>query len=1414
MNHFLLAKRFCVLAILTACPGLSAQELPQEPTAQGPIENVSETRARINLNGLWKFQPAAESSASKPVESDWGTIWVPGTWGRGGKRLGTIQDKGNGEAWKIPGDQLVAGWYERAVLIPPEWAGRSILLDLRRVSTDAEVWVNGKECGKIHWPFGSVDITTAVTPGQQATVRLMVIATPDEGEIVNFMGYASESKSKAQLQSAGITGEVFLESRPSGSHISDVFVQPSTRKREIALDVEVSGITSPGDVAFTARILDAAGTEVKSLTQTVPVPAQETQVVKLAWPWADAKLWDLDQPNLYTLKLTAAGNGLNDQSSTRFGFREVWIEGREIFLNGTPLRLRPILLQSDRAQVATMDPQLDGLRSAGFNIVQIWPENGYERGKSCFWDLWAERTDEKGMPMIGVAQSANRFIFDPKFQSIWDKNRERYRKIMESEMRRLRNHPSILMWGTSGNLSNHGSDQNPRFIGQKAKLLAVDPLPPGLVEALGFIKEADPTRPVFAHAGNRAGDIFTANHYLNFIPLQEREEWMSDYAKEGDVPYTAIEFGTPLNCSWMRGRAGYGPTISSEPWATEFAAIYGGPEVYASEPRDYRRALRFSMTGPNTWGGSNWERLLNSPKPVQDMHSLFTRNTWRSWRTAGVTGGMVPWNALNQFWIPKGSPEDVTQPAFEPGFRGVWKASLPSNELGFLQTNWETLPSGKVLEEVNGDFLAWIAGPPDRFTKKDKSFRPGEKISKQAVLINDSRQAQDYSFTWTATVGGQQVGTGESQGKLEPGKNHFVPIEFSAPEKLATGKADGEISLSAQIAGKTITDMFAFRVFAAEVPLRLSVLVFDPVGKTTAFLKSLGVTTKPWDGKPSPSLLVIGREALSSMAELPGNLQAFTAAGGRVLIMTQNPDWLRTAMGFRVSRHVTRQVFPINANHPSIVGLDAADLSDWNGSTTLTEPYPEEHNLKVTPLYGWKWGNQGVVASASIEKPHRSGWRPILESDFDLAYSPLMELDFGKGRVTLCTLDLEEQVGPDPVADRLARQILSYVATAPLPLRPAKTVFLGGAETEKLVAELAVVAAPAAALDPTALNLLGPDATVDAAALERFIKMGGRVVELARPKGGDSRGLKIKVATGYRGSVDVPTNPLFAGLSASDLRLRTEVDYRVIDSGAGAEVLADGLLALRSSGKGFALSTQIDPTLLDVEKIPALRFSRWRQTRSLSQILANCGATFATDDRIFNPRILSFPLALPTWNAQMTITGPAATDDQAGSKPDPGISAAAQKLVLPDADESGMETLALPAKYAGFAGATGEAVFRLGVDLPPAWAGKILSLELGPIADFDTTFFNGVKVGGLDGSTKDFNNVERKYRIPGNLVKAGRNVIAVRVWNKAFGPGIYGRPNLLKLRLLTSEKPPVNFYSSDYVETFDFGDEPYRYYRW
>ena len=82
----------------------------------------------------------------------------------------------------------------------------------------------------------------------------------------------------------------------------------------------------------------------------------------------------------------------------------------------------------------------------------------------------------------------------------------------------------------------------------------------------------------------------------------------------------------------------------------------------------------------------------------------------------------------------------------------------------------------------------------------------------------------------------------------------------------------------------------------------------------------------------------------------------------------------------------------------------------------------------------FRWGNQGSISSAAIEKPHLSGWTPLLQCEFDLQYSPLMELRRGKGRIILCLLDLEDQVSGDPAAASLLDNLLRY-ANAPIPPR-------------------------------------------------------------------------------------------------------------------------------------------------------------------------------------------------------------------------------------------------------------------------------------------------------------------------------------------------------------------------------------------
>ena len=79
--------------------------------------------------------------------------------------------------------------------------------------------------------------------------------------------------------------------------------------------------------------------------------------------------------------------------------------------------------------------------------------------------------------------------------------------------------------------------------------------------------------------------------------------------------------------------------------------------------------------------------------------------------------------------------------------------------------------------------------------------------------------------------------------------------------------------------------------------------------------------------------------------------------------------------------------------------------------------------------------------------------------------------------------------------------------------------------------------------------------------------------------------------------------------------------------------------------------------------------------------------------------------------------------------------------------------------------------YRVAVDLPEAWAGKDLTLDLGAIDDCDETYFNGVQVGAIGTKTANYWQTERKYKVPGKLVKAGRNVIAVRVSDMYGGGG-------------------------------------------
>lgn len=126
------------------------------------------------------------------------------------------------------------------------------------------------------------------------------------------------------------------------------------------------------------------------------------------------------------------------------------------------------------------------------------------------------------------------------------------------------------------------------------------------------------------------------------------------------------------------------------------------------------------------------------------------------------------------------------------------------------------------------------------------------------------------------------------------------------------------------------------------------------------------------------------------------------------------------------------------------------------------------------------------------------------------------------------------------------------------------------------------------------------------------------------------------------------------------------------------------------------------------------------------------------------------------------------------------LAAATATYARVDLDDDAWKTMTIPNNWETTEDLrTGDGIvwFRKAVDIPQAWAGKDLVLRPGPIDEVDVTWFNGVQVGASGNMRKrdtSFWNVPRAYRIPGHLVKAGRNVVAIRVIDLLGEGGLWG----------------------------------------
>ncbi len=119
-----------------------------------------------------------------------------------------------------------------------------------------------------------------------------------------------------------------------------------------------------------------------------------------------------------------------------------------------------------------------------------------------------------------------------------------------------------------------------------------------------------------------------------------------------------------------------------------------------------------------------------------------------------------------------------------------------------------------------------------------------------------------------------------------------------------------------------------------------------------------------------------------------------------------------------------------------------------------------------------------------------------------------------------------------------------------------------------------------------------------------------------------------------------------------------------------------------------------------------------------------------------------------------------------------------------DFSDKGWGRVELPRTVDDLLGGDGAIWFRREVTIPEMWAGHPVLLSLGSIDDHDVTYWNGTEVGATNQKTNPTNwwVHARKYTIPGNLITAGRTVLAIRVFDDLGTGGFTGMPENMFLK--------------------------------
>jgi hypothetical protein len=240
-------------------------------------------------------------------------------------------------------------WWSRDLPIPPSFQGKRILLHVRGARQRAEVYLNRKLVGYSileELPF-TCDLTAAARPG---AANQLAIRITNPGGRLDWVDKNTVTWGKVSFQKSHGFGGIdrgLVLSAHGPIHFSDAWVLNTSEPRTVTAHADLRNDSSShaaGRVRFS--VVDPQTGRVL-LLQDVPasVEAGASVTVQTTLHCQEARLWDLDSPNLYRLQAVwSAADGLAaDTCNLEFGFRWFAPEGvgsNALFrLNGRRVRI-------------------------------------------------------------------------------------------------------------------------------------------------------------------------------------------------------------------------------------------------------------------------------------------------------------------------------------------------------------------------------------------------------------------------------------------------------------------------------------------------------------------------------------------------------------------------------------------------------------------------------------------------------------------------------------------------------------------------------------------------------------------------------------------------------------------------------------------------------------------------------------------------------------------------------------------------------------------------------------------------------------------------------------------------------------------------------------------------------------------